>query len=135
MGAPEQKSFYDNLSAEIETARTIVWASWPTDALSLAAASRSILDASKRGLLKEFEFMGLHEDIPRRDPKQLYCVMGVHEDDPEAIRKARRWMRFSPGSSVWIITTTQDPLAFCQNKIGIVPDALFYVKRSGISVG
>lgn len=137
--AAQQKKAYDAFKENWGASHTAFFLASPHDREALQVSCQLLKKLAQKGF-KSFEFISPLEDLrhvggDERAIKELYILMGSHEQDIELTQRIRRWVRQPNGASVWVVGVATDPYQWASQKLGVVPDYMFWLKRAGISVG
>lgn len=136
--AAQQKKAYDAFKENWGASHSAFFLANPHDRSALDAACGLIKNLAKRGF-KSFEFISPFEEMKfvkgEEEPKELYILLGANERDVEMTQRIRRWVRQPHGASIWVIGVVNDPYPWASQQLGCVPDYMFWLKRSGQSVG
>lgn len=131
----DQKKIFDIFRKHIPADPQVsLFCSSNTDEDALEAASLLLRGYVKSGWAS-FQFVN-QDDVPPYDAelvKDLYILMGVHQDDP--CGWVRRWVRGRLGVPIWICLTAPKPVDWYQTRLGIKPDFLFSVKNTARAAG
>jgi hypothetical protein len=111
----------------------------PHDRDAMHAACQLLRNLAGRGF-KSFEFISPFEDLrftksEEHDIRELYILTGANEADVEMTQRIRRWIRQPHGASIWVVGVVSDPYQWASQKLGCVPDYMFWLKRGGVSAG
>lgn len=137
-----QKKTFEAMKENWGTSNSAFWLAHPHDREALLAAATIIKKhASEKGF-KSFEFVSPFEPLPfdrtSGDPNEirdLYILVGANDKDVELTHRIRRWLRQPHGASVWVVGVAEDPYKWASEQLGCVPDYMFWMKKSGMSVG
>lgn len=143
VSAAQQKKVYDELreAAVWGPSHSAFWLSSPHDKMALEAACQVLRKKALSIGFRSFEFISPFEDLRWTKPsddsdiRELYVLLGANERDVELTHRIRRWMRQPHGASIWVVGTAQDPYRWACEDLGCIPTYMFWIKRSGISVG
>lgn len=137
--AAQQKKAYDAMKETWGDSHTAFWLANPHDREALRVSCQLLKKHAQKGF-KSFEFISPFEDLrflkgDDHDIKELYILLGAHENDVELTQRIRRWMRQPHGSSIWVVGVASDPYKWSAEVLGCVPQFMFWLKRAGTSVG
>lgn len=131
----EQQKAFELFQNEIPTAPYVtIFCSKETDEGALDATGsllKNYIDKDKN--FNRFLYIN-KQDFPPREPedvKDLYILMGAHQDDADICSWVRLWVRSRVGVPLWICLTADNPVAWYREKLGIKPHFLFSMRTAG----
>jgi len=135
-----QKKAYEGIRENWGSAHTACFLSSPHDRDAMSASCQLVRQLARARGFKSFEFVSPFEDMPflkNKDlpPKELYVLTGMNEKDIEMTHRIRRWMKTPHGASVWVVGASTNPYLWVSEELRSIPSYIFWIKRSGVSVG
>jgi hypothetical protein len=134
--AQQRKAYEDLKNLGWGSSNTAFWLASPHDRPALEACCQLIRHHALQNGFKSFQFVSPIDPIPKEEDRtDLYVLLGANEKDIELTNLIRRWLRYPHGSSVWVVGVANDPYGWITKEIGVVPDFMFWFKKTGMHVG